>query len=218
MKKSLKQIAIGFLASFIGSIPLGYLNVIGFEIFDAAGLRSLLYYLTGIVLIEVVVVYVTLRFAEALSRKEKLIKSIALFSIFFMVILAFVFFFYGNADEHQQRETAQYLAYSPFISGLTLSALNFVQVPFWLGWNLYFISSKIISTGKSENIAFVSGAAVGTFSGMLVFIIGLDFAADNTGWLKNYLLPYLVPVVFLLLALAQALKFYHKYYANQTQN
>jgi hypothetical protein len=40
--KAIKNIFIGFLVSFIGSIPLGYLNVIGFEIYSKLGVSNLI--------------------------------------------------------------------------------------------------------------------------------------------------------------------------------
>ncbi|MFT7351846.1 MAG: hypothetical protein ACI9XR_001606, partial [Flavobacterium sp.] len=42
-----KNIFVGFLVSFIGSIPLGYLNIIGFNIFQFSGILSTIHYLFG---------------------------------------------------------------------------------------------------------------------------------------------------------------------------
>ena len=36
--QNIKNIFIGFLVSFIGSIPLGYLNVVGYDVFKKFGL------------------------------------------------------------------------------------------------------------------------------------------------------------------------------------
>ena len=59
---NIKNILVGFLVSFIGSIPLGYLNVIGFEIYKYQGLTTTIFYLLGVICIEFFVIYCTLIF------------------------------------------------------------------------------------------------------------------------------------------------------------
>ena len=83
----LKNIFVGFLVSFLGSIPLGYLNVVGFEIYQRVGLLSTLYYLGGVILIEFVVILSTLLFAKKLMENKRLLKFIEGFSVFFMQVL-----------------------------------------------------------------------------------------------------------------------------------
>ena len=69
----LKNIFVGFLISFIGSIPLGYLNVVGYEVFTKFGLNETIFYLLGIISIEFFVIYFTLLFAKQLMNNQKLI-------------------------------------------------------------------------------------------------------------------------------------------------
>ena len=82
--KILKNIGVGFLVSFLGSIPLGYLNVIGFDIYNHAGIASVVPYLFGVITVEVFVIYFTLIFANQLISNKKLLKIIAGFSVLFM--------------------------------------------------------------------------------------------------------------------------------------
>jgi len=72
--KALKNVVVGFLVSFIGSIPLGYLNIIGFEIYAKVHLQDLIGYLLGVVIVEAIVIYCTLVFANRLANNIKLIK------------------------------------------------------------------------------------------------------------------------------------------------
>ena len=83
---NLKNVGVGFLVSFIGSIPLGYLNVIGFDIYNSTGIRSTLLYLLGVICIECCVIFLTLVFANTLHKKEKLLKFIEGFSILFLFV------------------------------------------------------------------------------------------------------------------------------------
>ncbi|UPF25018.1 hypothetical protein MWM28_11530, partial [Flavobacterium psychrophilum] len=78
--KYLKNFIVGFLISFVGSIPLGYLNFIGFEIYNKSNLIKLLYYLFGVVIIEGIVISSTFYFANKLILNSKLKRSISIFS------------------------------------------------------------------------------------------------------------------------------------------
>ena len=73
--KALKNIVVGFLVSFIGSIPLGYLNIIGFVVYSKSGMNNLLLYLLGVITIEALVIYCTLLFADKLSKNKKLMNA-----------------------------------------------------------------------------------------------------------------------------------------------
>ncbi|MGK4569403.1 hypothetical protein [Flavobacterium sp. 3HN19-14] len=86
--KTLKNIVVGFAVSYIGSIPLGYLNVIGFNIYAKSGMGRLTEFLSGVVIIEAIVIFGTLVFADKLTHNTRLIKYIELFSIFFMLIFS----------------------------------------------------------------------------------------------------------------------------------
>ena len=55
--QNLKNIFVGFLVSFIGSIPLGYLNVVGFQVYEKSGLSPTVLYLLGVIIIEFFVIY-----------------------------------------------------------------------------------------------------------------------------------------------------------------
>jgi len=72
--QNLKNIVVGFLVSFIGSIPLGYLNVVGFQLFQKSGLQETILYVLGVTIIEFWVIYFTLIFAKQLAENKKLTK------------------------------------------------------------------------------------------------------------------------------------------------
>jgi hypothetical protein len=208
----LKNIFVGFLVSFLGSIPLGYLNIVGYEVYTKFGLDETIFYLLAVISIEVFVVYFTLVFANKLMKNVKLLKLIEGFSVLFMFLLAYVFYSSGSAKMSDQSVLEKYINYSPYVVGLILSCLNFVQIPFWTGWNLYVLNAKYIEISKSRKYFYVVGTALGTFTGMLVLILSLNFLTNQTDFLAKYLMRYIIPIVFVGLGSVQAVKFYKKYY------
>lgn len=206
--QNLKNIFVGFLISFVGSIPLGYLNVIGFEIYNKQGLQPTLFYLFGVVFIEFFVIYFTLIFANKIAENKKLTKYIEGFSVIFMFVLAGVFYFSSNSNS----DLSTTFQYSPLILGIVLSGLNFIQIPFWTGWNLYLLNGNYIEISNSRKYFYVFGTIAGTFSGMLVLILSLHYFATNVKFLAQYLMQIIIPLVFLGLGIFQAIKFYKKYW------
>lgn len=209
--QKLKNIGVGFLVSFIGSIPLGYLNVVGFDIYSQKGLTATISYLLGVVTIEFFVIYFTLIFAKKLSENKKLTKYIEGFSVLFMLVLA-AFFYLSANSETTNRTVFSNVSQNFFFVGLLFSSLNFIQIPFWTGWNLYLLNGNNIEISKSRKYFYVFGTILGTFCGMLMLILSLHYFASNVDFLSQYLMKFIIPLVFFGLGIFQALKFYKKYF------
>ena len=205
--QNIKNILVGFLVSFIGSIPLGYLNVVGFEIYERRGLEQTQFYLTGVVLIEFFVIFATLIFANKLNSNIKLLKFIEAFSIIFMFVLAYVFYSSASSEDANSNVFSN-VGQSFFLTGLLYSSLNFIQIPFWLSWNLYLLNGNYIEVSNSRKHFYVFG----TFFGMLTLILSLHYFATNVNFLSKYLMQIIIPLVFLGLGIFQAIKFYRKYF------
>lgn len=212
--KALKNIFVGFLVSFIGSIPLGYLNVIGFEIYSELGMNSLIFFLLGVIFVEMFVIYFTLIFAKQLVYNKKLMKIIDFFAVFFLLILGYSFYSNSNQTAGQEGILEKYAMYSPFFIGILLNSINFIQVPFWTGWNLYLMNGNYISTIKMLKLYYVSGTLIGTFFGMLTLILILNTLSQNTTSFSKYVIPIIIPSFFVVLAFVQMIKVYKKYYRN----
>jgi hypothetical protein len=208
----LKNIAVGFLVSFIGSIPLGYLNIIGFEIYAKVHLKDLIGYLLGVVIVEAIVIYCTLVFANRLVNYIKLIKFIEFFSILFMFFLAASFYLQSDNTMSGESGLTKYIKYSPFVIGIIFSSLNFIQIPFWTAWNLYLVNGNYISVQKSIRLWYVLGTLVGTFFGMMALILFLSAIDKELNNVSGYVISYIIPIFFLGMGLYQTYKFYKKYY------
>ncbi len=210
--KKLKNFFIGFSVSFVGSIPLGYLNIVGFQMYQKVGIESLIFFILGIITIEVFVIYFTLIFAKRLSENKKLNKYIEIFGIVFMFLLAFIFHYQSNTSNSNQDDLSKYIGYSPFFIGIILNCLNFMQLPFWTSWNLYLLNRKFILIENNLKYFYVIGTLFGIFFGMLALILGLNLVATNFESLSKIILSTLIPLLFLAMAIFQSYKYWKKYY------
>lgn len=208
-----KNILVGFSVSFIGSIPLGYLNIVGFEIYSAFGVQELLLYLLGVIFIEAFIIYFTLVFANRLVRNKKLMKIIDIVGVLFLLILAYSFYSLSIETNANSNYLEKYVSYSPFLIGLILSSLNFLQLPFWTAWNLYLINGEYIKTEKSLKFYYLAGTLIGTFSGMIGLVYFLHSLSQNAENFSKYLMPVIIPSFFIVLAIFQGYKVFKKYFS-----
>ncbi len=211
--QKLKNSVVGFFISFLGSIPLGYLNLIGYEIYSKKGFQSTVDYLFGVVIIEGLVVFLTLKFAYFLANQKKWMQRIDVFTILFLLVLAFSFF----TKSDKNKAVSIYTLYLPFFTGLILSGLNFIQIPFWTGWNLYLVNNNYISVKKPYHYFYLVGTLLGTFGGMLGLILGLNYFSKLNANFNYVFISHAIPIVFFGLAFFQMVQFYRKYYSDKNQ-
>lgn len=199
----LKKFCVGFFISFIGALPLGYLNVFGFEIYNKNGISSLIYYLFGVLVVEAIVIYVTFIFAKILTANKKLLQIISLFSVFFLLFMAYFFRFQSKSFVQNDQLLLPTSMISTIFTGLVLSSLNVVQIPFWTSWNLYVVANQYVDFQKFSKNSYFIGAIIGSFAGMLSVILSLVWLSTNIGWIQDHLLHDFLPLLFIIMALFQ---------------
>jgi hypothetical protein len=210
--KALKNIFFGFVVSFLGSLPVGYLNLIGVEIFSSLGINSLVFYLLGVILVEIFVIYFTIIFSNQLAENKKILILIDFFAVFFFLVLAYLFYAHSNQATEDANYLEEYIHYSPFIIGIVLSGLNFLQIPFWMSWNLYLLNAKSIYLKRKLKFYYIFGTLVGSFFGMLLAILLLDSLTQTTVSLSKNSMQIFIPLFFVVLALFQMYKVYKKHF------
>lgn len=210
--KKIKNISVGFLVSFIGSIPLGYLNLAGLEIYSKSGLHNLVFFLFGVVFVETFVIYFTLLFAKQLVHNKRLMKIIDFFAVGFMFVLAYLFYSNANQSVTSNTHVNQFLMYSPFVIGVILNCFNFLQLPFWTSWNLYLVNGKYITTEKQLKYYYIAGTLMGVFLGMLTLIVTLQTVFQKTNQFSKHVMPVFIPLFFIVLGSIQVFKVYKKYF------
>lgn len=209
---NIKNIFVGFLVSFIGSLPLGYLNIVGFDIYKGQGITPTIFFLLGVIFIEFFVIYFTLIFADKLDDNKKLTKYIEGFSVLFMFILAYVFYASASKTTTQATDFSEVGSWKLFTKGIFLSAINFIQIPFWTGWNLWLLNANYIEVSRTRKYFYVFGTLAGTFCGMLALILSLHYFASNVDFLSKYLMKVIIPLVFVGFGIFQGIQFYRKYF------
>jgi threonine/homoserine/homoserine lactone efflux protein len=197
----------GIGISFVGTLPLGTLNVTAMQIALSQSVSAALWFALGCIMVEMAALALTLLSANWLLQKKMLMKALEWFSLLIMLLLACYSFIAAAKDVHNSSPVYQYHL-PKIILGMMLSAVNPAQFPFWFGWNSILLQKKILIPSKAGFAIYIWGAATGTLLGFLLFILlGNWLSAKLVS--SQRLINTAVGMVFTVTAFAQAYKMWH---------
>lgn len=199
----MKKGAIAFLSamtiSSIGALPLGTLNVMAMNLSIAHGTTSGMLFTLGVLLVEMAYVAITVSMLKKLLAKPRLMHLARVISILVMLSLSAWYLIPHTSATTAMNDTP--LISSSLVLGLTMSALNPAQVPFWLGWTTIAIDKKLLEQQNKYTLIWVFGVGMGTLAGLSAFVWGGKKLMDLSGVGKH--MDVLIGIIFLLTALWQ---------------
>lgn len=174
--KGIKVYSSGLAISFLGALPLGTLNLTAFDISASQGLVHALWFGVAVVFVELFMVWLALYGSERLRMGVTLAKYLYPMAILLFWYLAYSSF-WAPADQVEVSQAAfMPKIASPFLLGLLLSALNPLQLPFWVTWNKVLQSKGILGPTTRYYPHYLTGIGVGTYIALLIFsVIGAYF-------------------------------------------
>ena len=89
-----------------------------------------------------------------------------------------------------------------FVLGVTMSALNPVQIPFWFLWTTTLVQTKVLPLQTLPFNLFTAGAGAGTLAGFALYIQGGNWLITKRK-ASNKTLNKIMGVVFIITALIQ---------------
>jgi len=206
--KLLRIFITGLTISFLGTLPLGTLNIAAMQIAITDGISPAMYFVIGCLLVEVFYVRVSLVAMNWVFRHKKLFRWLEWISIVIILALA-VSSFVVAADPAVKKNVLLSGGMHRFWLGVVMSSLNPVQIPFWFGWSTVLFTKNILEHNNSHYNVYITGIGSGSFAGNLVFIFGGRFIVDvlNT---NQKILHWIIGSIFLLTAIILTIKVLRK--------
>lgn len=201
---------LGLLISFIGTLPFGYINLVGLQILFEKGNLAVIQFVLGIVLIEFVVLKWVGIAAKWLLQQKRILLLIDLFMILFFLGIG-LFFLKKIGQKTQMNPTEIPFTQYSFVLGLLLNSLNLMQWPYWSGVYVYLFRTEKLNP-THPNRQFIWGALSGTFAGILCFDYGMKYLITaNNIEIKTYS-DAIFAMLFIGLSLIQLGSFIWKRY------
>jgi len=201
MHPLLKIFFTGLLVSFVGSLPLGTLNVAAMQISVSDGITQAMLFSLGSLIAEIIYVRMSLVAMDWVRKQELFFKILEWVTLAIVVALA-VFSFYAALHPSESENKILSSQLPNILLGFIMSALNPVQIPFWFGWSTVLFSKKILLPRNDHYNFYIIGIGIGTFIGNLLFIFGGQFIADKISN-NQHILNWIIGGIFSITALIQ---------------
>ena len=196
----LLHLLTGFGLSFIGSLPLGVINLTVSEVTIRKGLRAALALALGAALVELIQALVAVYFTDLFIHYPLAEQAIQYGSIPIFFGLGLYYFL---AQPGPPKITDQ-SASLDFFKGMFISSINLLAIPYWLFYAGY-LSSEAWLTGHSEKFIFVTGVTLGTFA-LLGLYARLSFKImQHMGWVEKWS-NKVIGAIFILFGSFQSLR------------
>lgn len=205
----LLSLLLGFVAASIGVIPPGLLNMTALRIRVSEGQLAARLFIIGAVAVVGFESFLALWFSRYLDQHPEVVLALRETgcAIFFLLSL---YFFYLAKFPKPAKETMISDKKSWLLLGMIFSALNFLNIPFYVAISLAFASYEIFSFTIPMIICFVIGVFIGSWTGFYSFI---SFFRKNPNF-TNRAMQHMNLIIALVLFLVSMLTLVHilKYY------
>lgn len=208
MHPLLRIFLTGMLVSFLGSLPLGTLNVAAMQISVTDGVVSATMFSLGSLLTEIVYVRLSLVAMDWVRKQEKLFRILEWVTLAIVVALAISSFYAAlHPSVHESPILSSTLP--RFVLGLVMCAVNPVQIPFWFGWSTVLFTKKILLPRQDHYNMYIIGIGLGTLAGNCVFIFGGQLIAGSISN-NQHILNWVIGGIFAITAIVQLWRIFKK--------
>lgn len=200
------QFFLGFIASFIASLPPGLLNLTSLKITLEKGKRKSYHFALGVSLIILFQSYFSLALLKYLNPKTETGAFVQVIGVFVFAILS-IFFFYSFFKEKKAIEKKPSKIKNTFYFGLLLSSINVLGIPYYCGVGSTLNAHGLLDFSQLSISAFVMGTAFGTFSLLSIYIVSAIKIEKKIGIISrnsNFILG-LITLLVAILTLIQIL-------------
>jgi threonine/homoserine/homoserine lactone efflux protein len=205
MQKLIRIFFWGMLISFLGSLPLGTLNVAAMQIGIQESIRNAILFSLGSLLVEMIYVRISLIGIDWIRRQERLMKIMEWATLIIILALATGSFIAAAKGGGQTKNVFLQNNMNRFLLGMLMCAVNPVQIPFWFGWSTVLFTKKILHPVKAQYNSYIAGIGIGTFAGNCIFIFGGQWIVQRIAK-SQYYLNWVIGTIFTITAIIQLIK------------
>lgn len=198
----LSIIAIGWLVSFLGQLPLGTMSITSTQIAVQENFRNAWKYSIGVAIVEILYLRLTLSGVDWIMQHQFVFKVLGWLTVVVFLILGLASIVTAKKQDENKKALLLDNKLNRFILGLSMSALNPAQVPFWFIWSTYLLDNRVLQSNFLEYNYFTVGCGIGTISGLAFYMYGGNWLITKMGTSKRTI-NIIMGIIFLIAAAAQ---------------
>ncbi|MBA2250394.1 MAG: LysE family transporter [Chitinophagaceae bacterium] len=207
----------GMMVSFLGTLPLGTLNVAAMQMAVQESIHNAILFSAGCILVEMIYVRISLVGINWVRKQKNLFKWLEWITLGIVVALA-IGSFIAATKAHHAKNIMLNNDMNRFLLGMMLSSVAPMQIPFWFGWSTVLFTKKILKPDNAHYNLYIIGIALGSFMGNFVFIFGGKYMVQKLD-ANQHLMNWIIGGIFALTAVIQLIKIlWHKDAADKLEH
>jgi threonine/homoserine/homoserine lactone efflux protein len=165
---------LGLIFAFVGVVPPGLLNMTAAKISLKEGSNRGVLFSIGVCVIVSLQTYLAAIFAKYLSNHSEVVNILQRVAFVIFVLITIYYLLLARKQPKPNVEANIRSKHSRFFQGLLLSALNVFPIPYQAYMTLTLASFGWLTFEPYSIIAYVAGAATGTFVMLYIYIFFFD--------------------------------------------
>lgn len=190
------------MISFLGQLPFGNMNLTATQLAVQEGYKQAWKYSVGIVLVEVIYLRLALTAMDWVVQNQLLFKVMSWLTVIVFLALGILSIFIAQKQTQEKKGLLLNNNMDRFFLGVSVSAINPVQIPFWFIWSTQLLNSHILKATNAYFNMFTGGAAIGSIAGLAVYVYGGRWVIQKMK-ASNKQLNIFMGIVFIIAALWQ---------------
>lgn len=192
------------LISFLGQLPFGNMNLTATQLAVQEGYKYAWRYSVGIVIVEMIYLRLALTAMDWVVTHKLIFTIMGWLTVAVFLALGILSLRMARKQSPDKKGLLLNNKMNRLFLGVTVSAVNTAQIPFWFIWSTSLIKSGVLETNFIDYNLFTGGAAIGSVAGLAVYIYGGTWVIEKMK-ASNKQLNTFMGIVFILVAL------YHLY-------
>lgn len=171
---------LGLMIALLGVIPPGLLNMTAAKISLKDGHTRGIMFSAGACVTVFAQTYIAAIFARYLSNHKEVIEILQRVAFVVFVLITIYYLFIAKSAPKHDVEPKIMSKQSRFFHGMFLSALNMFPIPFQAYMTVTLASIGWLAFDKTSIITYVSGATMGTFVMLYMYIFFFEKVKGKT--------------------------------------
>jgi threonine/homoserine/homoserine lactone efflux protein len=160
------------LISFLGQLPFGNMNLTATQLAVQEGYPNAWKYSIGIVIVEMIYLRLALTAMDWVVKQQILFMVMSWLTVAVFLALGILSLLMARKQTKEKKGLLLNNNLNRFVLGVSVSAINPAQIPFWFIWSTYLMQNKVLHTSALYFNLFTGGAAIGSIAGLALYIYG----------------------------------------------
>ncbi|WP_027138351.1 LysE family transporter [Gaetbulibacter saemankumensis] len=171
---------LGLFLAMVGVIPPGLLNMTAAKISLKEGYVRGVMFAIGVCVVVLIQTYVAAIFARYLSKHQEVIDILQRVAFVIFVLITVYFLLVAKKEPTQHEELEMRSKHSRFFQGMFMSAINVFPIPYQAYMTITLASFGWLDFSHTSIFSYISGAAMGTFVMLYVYIFFFHKIKDRS--------------------------------------